>query len=162
VSHLTPSPTHPHTPHPRRSIPSRQSTCTLEVDASVHDILNRQEATHVPLQSASPDMQLVASLVPMWQAERWRLGGSSIPPPPASPSRRPRPLCPSVEAVREEFKVSASFKKSDSCAVTSYSGTAWYCVVCNRGAVRDAVKHKVRDAGRLVSHVVGEGSSKAG
>lgn len=71
----------------------------------MHNILNRHEALHVPLDQASPDMQLVSSLVPMWQQERWRLGGGSIPPPPASPPRRPRPLCPAVEAVREEFKV---------------------------------------------------------
>jgi hypothetical protein len=71
----------------------------------VHAVLNRHEALQVPLAQASPDMQLVNSLEPMWQQERWRLGGSSIPPPPASPPRRPGPLCPAVEAVREEFRV---------------------------------------------------------
>lgn len=67
-------------------------------------LLPYQLTTHEPT-PAILYLQLVSSLVPMWQQERWRLGGSRIPPPPPSPRRRPRPLCPAVEAVREEFRV---------------------------------------------------------
>jgi hypothetical protein len=65
----------------------------------------RYEAVQVPLEQATPDQQLVGSLVTMWQQERWRLGGSSIPPPPDSPRRHPQTLSPAVEAVRQEFRV---------------------------------------------------------
>lgn len=71
----------------------------------VQDILNRVDALYIPLDQATPDQQLVSSLLPMWRQERGRLGSASIPPPPGSPPRSPKPLCPAVEAVREEFRV---------------------------------------------------------
>jgi hypothetical protein len=71
----------------------------------VQDILNREDALYIPLEHATPDQQLVSSLLPMWRQERSRLGSASIPPPPASPRRCPQVLCPAVEAVREEFRV---------------------------------------------------------
>lgn len=88
-------------------------TCTVHITTALHvSDLKPYVSTpyppppyQVPLAQASPDLQLVSSLAPMWAQERWRLGGGSIPPPPASPPRSPAPLCPAVEAVREEFRV---------------------------------------------------------
>ncbi len=83
--------------------PERQSCCQVEADAAVDDIINRAEAVRVPLEQATPDMQLVDSLVTMWRDERARCG--DVPPPPRSPTRRPKPLCAAVEAVRAEYRV---------------------------------------------------------
>lgn len=85
--------------------PPRQTTCALEVDALACDVLNRNDALLVPLDAAGPDDQLVSSLAPMWAQERLRLGGGSIPAPPASPRRSVQQLSPAVEAVRQELLV---------------------------------------------------------
>jgi hypothetical protein len=39
------------------------------------------------------------------QEEQMRLGSAEVPLPPPSPPRHPRPLCPSVDAVRQQFRV---------------------------------------------------------
>ncbi len=62
------------------------------------------QAVRTPLEHAGPEQQLVDSLLPMWEEERARCGGS-IPPRPPSPPRTPRPLCPAVEALRAELQV---------------------------------------------------------
>lgn len=95
-----------HSIHPSycSSVPTRQSCCQLEVDACIEDIINRHEAVRVPLDQATPDLQLVDSLVPMWHEERLRIG-ADIPPPPPSPPRTPEPLCPAVESVRAQLQV---------------------------------------------------------
>jgi hypothetical protein len=90
--------------------------------------MNREDAITTPLSAATPDMQLVGSLVPMWQQERWRLGGASIPPPPPSPRRCLQPLCPAVEALREDFRVSSG---------AGEGGESW--VVCLQGLTVQAI-----------------------
>ncbi len=56
------------------------------------------------LEDAGPDRQLLESLLPMWEEERGRCGGT-IPNRPPSPPRTPEVLCPAVQAVRNEYKV---------------------------------------------------------
>ncbi len=58
------------------------------------------------LEEAGDEHQLLESLLPMWEEERERCGGR-LPPRPPSPPRAPRPLCPAVEAMRVDLKVSA-------------------------------------------------------
>uniref|UniRef100_A0A7I4D3U3 DNA polymerase zeta catalytic subunit n=1 Tax=Physcomitrium patens TaxID=3218 RepID=A0A7I4D3U3_PHYPA len=52
----------------------RHSTCELEVDASVEDILNQKELVFIPLHEAGRAIKLVQSLTPMWEEERLRTG----------------------------------------------------------------------------------------
>ncbi|GIM05748.1 hypothetical protein Vretimale_10223, partial [Volvox reticuliferus] len=88
--------------------PQRQTTCLLEADAVVHDIANRREAVRTRLEAATPSQQLLVSLLPMWQEERVR-GGGVLPERPRSPPRSPGPLCPAVEAVRQELRSVAEY-----------------------------------------------------
>ncbi|KAL2641863.1 hypothetical protein R1flu_009450 [Riccia fluitans] len=59
---------------PGQGLCSRQSTCDLEADASVEDILNRGELLFLPLHQAGPEIKMVQSLTPMWEEERARSG----------------------------------------------------------------------------------------
>lgn len=62
------------------------------------------QAVRSPLSQAAVGLQLVESLLPMWEEERGRCGGR-VPGRPPSPPRNPRPLCPAVDAVRVELQV---------------------------------------------------------
>ncbi|CAM6067733.1 unnamed protein product [Sphagnum tenellum] len=53
---------------------ARHSTCALEADASVEEILNRRELLFMPLQQAGSAIKMVQSLTPMWEEERVRSG----------------------------------------------------------------------------------------
>jgi hypothetical protein len=68
------------------------TTCELECDTSVEDIQNRNDLVRVPLESASPELQLVQSLGPLWAEERARAHAAGAPPPRRvpSPERAPR------------------------------------------------------------------------
>ncbi len=63
-----------------------------------------RQLVRVPLEEAGPDLRMVESLAPMWDEERGRCAGT-VPPPPISPPRHPRPLCPTVDFVRRQFQV---------------------------------------------------------
>ncbi|KAG0605129.1 hypothetical protein M758_9G034000 [Ceratodon purpureus] len=67
----------------------RHSTCELEFDATVEDILNRQELALMPLHEAGPAIKLVQSLTPMWEEERLRTGEDG--PAGAAAALRPSP-----------------------------------------------------------------------
>jgi hypothetical protein len=68
------------------------TTCELEADAAVEDVLNRGEVVRMPLERASAELQLVQSLGPLWVEERRRAGAAGAPLPArrASPERAPR------------------------------------------------------------------------
>ena len=70
---------------------ARQTTCELEADALFVDVLNRAEVLRVPLADATPDMQLMQSLAPLWAEERLRAAAAGLPPPRrgSSPERAP-------------------------------------------------------------------------
>ena len=55
------------------------------------DVLNRSDALRVPLDRATPDMQLVQSLAPLWAEEKLRAAAAGLPPPrrATSPERAP-------------------------------------------------------------------------
>ncbi|CAK9268152.1 unnamed protein product [Sphagnum jensenii] len=53
---------------------ARHSTCALEADASVEEILNWRELQFMPLQQAGSAIKMVQSLIPMWEEERVRSG----------------------------------------------------------------------------------------
>ena len=57
------------------------------------------------LEAVGPDKRMVESLAPMWDEERQRCGGTGPPDPPPDPLRDPKPLCATVDFVREQFKV---------------------------------------------------------
>ncbi|BBN02455.1 DNA polymerase zeta [Marchantia polymorpha subsp. ruderalis] len=65
-----------HTEIQGQGLYSKQSTCELEADACVEDILNRSELLFLPLQQAGPEIKMVQSLTPMWEEERARSGES--------------------------------------------------------------------------------------
>jgi hypothetical protein len=68
------------------------TTCELEADASVADVLNRQQLVTRPLAHATPDMQLVQSLARLWDEERQRAAAAGAPRPArASSPERPKP-----------------------------------------------------------------------
>ncbi|KAL8116725.1 hypothetical protein AgCh_023033 [Apium graveolens] len=46
---------------------SRQSTCQLEGDASVHEILNQQNLSYSSLSQTGSDVKIVQSLIPIWE-----------------------------------------------------------------------------------------------
>ncbi|XP_054790438.1 DNA polymerase zeta catalytic subunit isoform X2 [Prosopis cineraria] len=54
--------------------PKRQSTCELEGDASVDDILNQQFKMYSSLSQTRSDVQKVQSLVPIWKEQQERTG----------------------------------------------------------------------------------------
>jgi hypothetical protein len=62
------------------------------------------QAVRTPLPEAGCDDQLLDSLVPMWEEEKGRCGGS-LPPRQGSPPRNPQSLCLAVEAVKAEIWV---------------------------------------------------------
>jgi hypothetical protein len=82
--------------------PAPQSSCELEADCLVSDILNRQDAVRTRIAEAADDDRLVESLAALWQEERLQLGGEP-PPVPASPRRSPRDVCAMVSAARIDF-----------------------------------------------------------
>lgn len=57
------------------------------------------------LEDVGPDKRMVESLVPMWDEERQRCGGTGPPSPPPDPKRDPQPLCPTVDFIRAQFQV---------------------------------------------------------
>ncbi|KAK4282799.1 hypothetical protein QN277_014132 [Acacia crassicarpa] len=67
--------------------PKRQSTCELEGDASVDDILNQQFKMYSSLSQTRSDVQMVQSLVPIWKEQQERTGiyEDSVPPDPGKP-----------------------------------------------------------------------------
>lgn len=83
--------------------PAPESSCTLEADCLVSDILNRRYAVRTKIAQASPRDRLVESLASIWQEERARIGGEP-PPPPGSPRRRPQDVCDMVAAARVDFE----------------------------------------------------------
>ncbi|CAM6089940.1 unnamed protein product [Calypogeia fissa] len=84
---------------------SRQSTCELEADTSVVDILNRSELLFKPLQQTGPEVKMVQSLTPIWEEELLRTGEGG----PAGPvnvqyqptKRTPVPASSLEEAMRD-------------------------------------------------------------
>ncbi|XP_051144572.1 DNA polymerase zeta catalytic subunit [Andrographis paniculata] len=56
------------------SLYRRQSTSELEVDASVHDIVNQQSVSFTPLSQTNLDVKMVQSLIPIWEEEHARNG----------------------------------------------------------------------------------------
>lgn len=56
--------------------PERQSSCQLELDATTDSIINRASAVRTPLEAATPDLQLVDTLVPIWQVHLFWGGGA--------------------------------------------------------------------------------------
>ena len=70
---------------------ARQTTCELEADALAMDVLNRSDALRVPLDRATPDMQLVQSMAPLWAEEKLRAAAAGLPQPrrATSPERAP-------------------------------------------------------------------------
>lgn len=52
---------------PNPYIVSRQSTCQLEGDASVHEILNQQNLSYSSLSQTGSDVKIVQSLIPIWE-----------------------------------------------------------------------------------------------
>ncbi|KAK3258468.1 hypothetical protein CYMTET_32486, partial [Cymbomonas tetramitiformis] len=68
--------------------PARQTKCELEADAEINDVQNRQDVLRLPLDQASPEVQLVQSLAPLWEEERLRSGGSTPSQAPSSPPRQ--------------------------------------------------------------------------
>ncbi|XP_017258857.1 DNA polymerase zeta catalytic subunit isoform X2 [Daucus carota subsp. sativus] len=52
---------------PNPYIISRQSTCQLEGDASVHEILNQQNLSYSSLSQTGSDVKFVQSLIPIWE-----------------------------------------------------------------------------------------------
>ncbi|KAI6684892.1 hypothetical protein NL676_030805 [Syzygium grande] len=65
----------------------RQSTCELEGDAGVDDIVNQQFKTYTSLSQARTDVKMVQSLVPIWEEEFERSGmhEAALPPDPGKP-----------------------------------------------------------------------------
>ncbi|KAL0413081.1 UNVERIFIED_CONTAM: DNA polymerase zeta catalytic subunit [Sesamum radiatum] len=59
----------------------RQSTCELEGDAVVHDIINQQFISYAPLSQTHSEVKMVQSLIPIWEEEYERNGvPDAIPP----------------------------------------------------------------------------------
>jgi hypothetical protein len=83
--------------------PAPESSCTLEADCRVTDILNRRYAVRSKIADAAPQDRLVESLASIWQEDRARLGGEP-PPPPPSPRRVPQDVCGAVAAARVDFE----------------------------------------------------------
>ncbi|XP_048136376.1 DNA polymerase zeta catalytic subunit isoform X2 [Rhodamnia argentea] len=65
----------------------RQSTCELEGDAGIDDIVNQQFKTYTSLSQARSDVKMVQSLVPIWEEEFERSGmhEAALPPDPGKP-----------------------------------------------------------------------------
>lgn len=61
-------------------IVTRQSTCQLEGDASVDEIINQQFLSYSSLSQTGSDVKMVQSLVPIWEEEFERTGmhGASL------------------------------------------------------------------------------------
>ncbi|KAF8038551.1 hypothetical protein BT93_B1173 [Corymbia citriodora subsp. variegata] len=70
-----------------RDMAKRRSTCELEGDAGVDDIVNQQFKTHTSLSQARTDVKMVQSLVPIWEEEFERSGmhEAALPPDPGKP-----------------------------------------------------------------------------
>lgn len=68
-------------------VAKRQSTCELEGDAGVDDIVNQQFKTYTSLSQARTDVKMVQSLVPIWEEEFERSGmhEAALPPDPGKP-----------------------------------------------------------------------------
>ena len=84
-----------------------QTTCELEADALARDVLNRVEALRVPLEEATPDMQLVQSLGPLWAEEKLRAAAAGLLPSRrgSSPERSPTVSeCELVQRARAAIK----------------------------------------------------------
>lgn len=78
------------------------SSCALEADCLVSDVLNRQDAVRVSIAEAAESDRLVESLASIWQEETARIGGPP-PPPPPSPRRQPQDVCAMMTAARADF-----------------------------------------------------------
>ncbi|KAL3678075.1 hypothetical protein R1sor_021031 [Riccia sorocarpa] len=103
---------------PSKGLYSRQSTCELEADASVEDILNRGELLFLPLHQAGPEIKMVQSLTPMWEEERARSGeggpAGSIDPLYQSTARTVPIPSPFEQAMRETLFQIARAEELDS------------------------------------------------
>ena len=82
--------------------PPRQSTCDLEVDGCVEDVLDRKGVLRIPLCEAGPETRMIESVAPMWEEERVK-SGTRFSAPPDVP-RTPQQLSPAVAAFREQFQ----------------------------------------------------------
>ncbi|RVX18704.1 DNA polymerase zeta catalytic subunit [Vitis vinifera] len=67
--------------------PKRQSTCELEGDAIVEEILNQQFKLYLSLSQTHSDVKMVRSLIPIWEEEFERTGRHEVamPPDPGKP-----------------------------------------------------------------------------
>ncbi|XP_047315790.1 DNA polymerase zeta catalytic subunit isoform X1 [Impatiens glandulifera] len=65
----------------------RQSTCELEADIFIDDILNQQLKIYSSLSQTSSDVRMVQSLIPIWEEEYERTGiqEEALPPDPGKP-----------------------------------------------------------------------------
>jgi hypothetical protein len=84
-------------------VPPPESSCALEADCVVGDILNRKDAVRVPLAKAGRRQRLVESLASIWEEERTRLCREP-PLPPPSPRRHASDVCSAVTAARVDFE----------------------------------------------------------
>ncbi|KAG9443713.1 hypothetical protein H6P81_015053 [Aristolochia fimbriata] len=89
----------------------RQSTCELEGDASVEDILNQQFKMYTSLSQTRADVKMVQSLVPIWEEEYERTGLQEA-------IKSPDPSRPGAEVVLRTFCNGLEFEKAfgDLCA----------------------------------------------
>lgn len=89
----------------RLSMMKKQTTCELECDALVSDILNIEERKRVDITTASRELQLVDSLAPIWDEERKRQGKHDINPSPTGIDRNVEQIDPdTVNVWREKFR----------------------------------------------------------
>ncbi len=85
------------------------TTCELEADARVEDILNRADVIRMRLEAASPEIQLVQSLAPLWEEERRRAASAGAPAPrrAASPERAKPPEDDTARRARDAIRYDA-------------------------------------------------------
>ncbi|XP_068662058.1 DNA polymerase zeta catalytic subunit isoform X2 [Aristolochia californica] len=83
----------------------RQSTCELEGDASVEDILNQQFKMYTSLSQTRDDVKMVQSLVPIWEEEYERTGLDEA-------VKSPDPNKPHAEVVLRTFCNGLEFEKA--------------------------------------------------
>ncbi|KAL2345686.1 hypothetical protein Fmac_006971 [Flemingia macrophylla] len=84
--------------------PKRQSTCELEGDISVDEILNQQFKMYSPLSQTCSDVNMVQSLVPIWEEQQKRTGIQDT----TTPYDPSKPL---PEDVMKLFSVGLDFAK---------------------------------------------------
>ncbi|TKY61502.1 DNA polymerase zeta catalytic subunit [Spatholobus suberectus] len=84
--------------------PKRQSICELEGDTSVDDILNQQFKMHSSLSQTCSDVNMVQSLVPIWEEQQKQTGIHEA----TMPSDPAKPL---PEDVMKLFSIGLDFEK---------------------------------------------------